>query len=326
MYGNGGESPPLVPVVRLPAGTAGDRPGRARRAAAGRADSAEGGAGLARRRLRLHGRSRPSPPRTAAPRSSTSSRAAPTTRSAATSTRSATCATRSAASRSRGAPVLVTGYDALADSSGSARRRAGRAARGPDRRPRRADRARLRVRLAARPRAARDGDLLDPRLVPAALGPDRDHRRLADRAVPGRADRSRRLDRLRADHRRALARGAREGQGQRGGRRGRDGDRRTRGRLLRHHGRGRPAGAGGDPAAVPAQHGLRRAADPAGRDARRDHAAAGDPRDDRAAARPPPPAPERPQRSPSGSAGRQASCATAAWPRLTRARDPRSRC
>ena len=111
----------------------------------------------------------------------------------------------------------VTGYDALYDSSGDGRRGPGRPARGGDRRRRRADRARLRVRLGAGARAARHGDLLGPRVVPAALGADRDHRRVADRAVPGRADRPRRVDRLRAADRRPLARGAREGPRERRG-------------------------------------------------------------------------------------------------------------
>ena len=75
--------------------------------------------------------------------------------------------------------------------------------------------------------------------------------------------------------------------------------------LLGHDRRGRPARADRAAAAVPAQHGLRRAADPAGGDARRDHPAAGDPRDDRAAARPPPDPPPRPQPRASGSAGRR---------------------
>ena len=51
--------------------------------------------------------------------------------------------------------------------------------------------------------------VVDPDHLPGRLGPDDGHRRLADRAVPDRADRPRRGDRLLAARRRALARGAR---------------------------------------------------------------------------------------------------------------------
>ena len=101
------------------------------------------------------------------------------------------------------------------------------------------------------------------------------HGRLADRAVPDRADRARRGDRLLAAGRLALARGARaRPQRRRGGAAG-DGDRRPRGGLQRHHRRDRPAGADRAAAAVPALDGLRRHADPARLDAGGDHAAAG---------------------------------------------------
>ena len=82
-------------------------------------------------------------------------------------------------------------------------------------------------------------------------------------------------DRLRAARRGALARGARpRAHGGRGGR-ARDGDRRPRRRLQRHHGRDRAARAGRAAAALPALGRLRRDADPADLDARRAHAAAG---------------------------------------------------
>ncbi len=104
------------------------------------------------------------------------------------------------------------------------RRGPGRAARGRDRRRRRAARARSSCSaraLALVPLAMAICSILVSFLL--LFGPHRDHRGLADRAVPGRADRARRVDRLRAAHRRALARGAREGpRGRRGGRR-RDG-------------------------------------------------------------------------------------------------------
>ena len=152
--------------------------------------------------------------------------------------------------------------------------RPGRAARGAARRPRRAARARVRVRLVPRVRADRDGDRLDPHDVPARLGADDGHRRLADRAVPRRADRARRGDRLRAARRRALARGARARARGRRGRRARDGDRRPRRRVQRHDRRDRPARAGRAAAAVPALGRLRRPAHPARQRRRRHHAAA----------------------------------------------------
>ena len=74
----------------------------------------------------------------------------------------------------------------------------------------------------------------------ARLGPDRGHRRLADRAVPDRADRPRRRDRLRAADRRALARGARARPRGRRGDRARDGDR----RAARSSSAGRPSPIG----------------------------------------------------------------------------------
>ena len=99
--------------------------------------------------------------------------------------------------------------------------------------------------------------------------------RLADRAVPDRADRPRCRDRLLADRRLALARGARAWAQRRRGHPEGDGDGRPRGRVQRHHRRDRPAGADRAAAAVPALDGLRRHADPARLDARGAHAAAG---------------------------------------------------
>ena len=65
-----------------------------------------------------------------------------------------------------------------------------------------------------------------------------------------------------------------------------DGARRAGRHLQRHRRRDRPAGPGRAAGAVPAQHRLRRPADPARQRAGGDHAAAGDPRHHRPAARP----------------------------------------
>ena len=65
----------------------------------------------------------------------------------------------------------------------------------------------------------------------------------------------------------------------------RDGDGRASRGVQRHDRRDRPVGDGGAAGAVPAEHGLRRAGDPTGRDARRDHAAPGRAVEVRAAAR-----------------------------------------
>ena len=194
--------------------------GRPRRAARAGARHEEG-VPRARRRLRLD-RRRDLRLATAGRPSSTPSPRAATTRSAATSRLSATSRQR-CATRPSPAPPCASPATTRSSTPRARPTRARRAARGGPRRRRGAARAHLRVRLLARARPAGDGDLLDPRLVPAAVGPDGDHRRLADRAVPRRADRPRRLDRLRAADRRALARGAREGPRRRRGRRGRDG-------------------------------------------------------------------------------------------------------
>ena len=158
---------------------------------------------------------------------------------------------------------------------GRGQRRHRRPARGGDRRLRRATRARLRVRLRARVRADRARDLVRAHDAPAPVGPDDGDRGLPRRAVPRRAHRPRRVDRLRAAHRRALARGAREGPDNEQSVAARDGDSRPRRRVLRHDRRHRPARADRPAAAVPAQRRLRRHAHPARRDARRDHPAAG---------------------------------------------------
>ena len=97
----------------------------------------------------------------------------------------------------------------------------------------------------------------------AVYGLTHDHRRLADRAVPGRADRPRRRDRLLAADRRALARGARARARGRRGDRARDGDGRPRRRLLRHDRRDRPARAVALPLPFLRSDRLRRHADPA---------------------------------------------------------------
>ena len=114
----------------------------------------------------------------------------------------------------------------------------------------------------------------------------RGDRGVGRRAVPDLADRAGRRDRLLAAHRDALARGGRRRpRPLRGGRRD-DGARRQGGHLQRHRRGHRPAGDGRAAGAVPAQHRLRRHADPADQRPRGDHAAAGGAGDGRAAARP----------------------------------------
>ena len=154
---------------------------------------------------------------------------------------------------------------------GRGRRRPQPPDRGAHRRLRRAPRPDLRLRLVPRRRAAPDGVRLDHDHVPPAPRPDRGHDGLADRPVPDRADRPGRRDRLLAHRRLALARGADPRRIRRGGRADRDGDRRPRRRLLGHHGRDRPSGADRASPSVPALDGLRRHADPARLDPRRDH-------------------------------------------------------
>ena len=177
--------------------------------------------------------------------------------------------------------------DGLRCAGGRERRRRGpgRARRGDHRRGRRARGAALRLRLVPRGRADRDGDRVDHDHVRAAARAHRADRRVADRAVPDRADRAGRRDRLRAARGLALARGARPRPQRRRGRAAGDGVGGPRRRVQRRHRRHRPARAGRAAAAVPALDGLRRDADPAGLDARRDHAAPGGARDGRPAAR-----------------------------------------
>ena len=173
-----------------------------------------------------------------------------------------------------GAPVHLTGYDALVEDSGEDARGSRHPDRGGGRRPGRPRGARFRVRVVPRARPDVHGDRVDHDHVPPPVGPHDLHRRLTDRAVPGRADRARRRDRLRAADRRALARGARARAHRGRGDPARDGDVRARGRVQRHDGRDRPAGARRPSPPVPAQRRLRRHADPARQHGRRDHAAA----------------------------------------------------
>ena len=88
------------------------------------------------------------------------------------------------------------------DHGGERERRDGRSERprrGADRRPRRADHPLLRLRDAAGgPAAARNRRVVDPEHVHARLDPHLRHRRVDRRAVPDRARRPRRRDRLRA--------------------------------------------------------------------------------------------------------------------------------
>ncbi len=107
------------------------------------------------------------------------------------------------------------------------------------------------------------------------LGLTEADRGLADRPVPDRPDRARRRDRLLADRRLALARGAHPRAQRRRGRAAGDGNRRAGRRLQRHHGGDRSAGPDRAASALPALDGLRRHADPAGLDPGRDHPAAG---------------------------------------------------
>ncbi len=87
--------------------------------------------------------------------------------------------------------------------------RAGRAGGGAAWRSRRAARAGLRLRVVPCADPDHDRDRLDPHDVPDRVGAYDGHRSLADRAVPDCADRPRRVDRLLAAGRHALARGAR---------------------------------------------------------------------------------------------------------------------
>ena len=172
-----------------------------------------------------------------------------------------------------GAPVHVTGFDALAEESGGNNDGPGVARRGGDRRDRRAARAAVRVRLRAGGRPARDGGGVDHDQLRAAARADRADRGVAGRAVPDRADRARRGDRLLAAGRVALARGARARPHRRRGGAAGDGVRRPRRRVQRPHRRDRAVRAVRAAGAVPALDGLRRDADPARLDRRRHHAA-----------------------------------------------------
>ena len=127
------------------------------------------------------------------------------------------------------------------------RRRGGRqqrARRDAVRRTRGAGRAPVRLRVLPGLHAAADRGGLDPHDVPAAASDHLCDRRVLHRRVPDRPGRARRRDRLLAAPRDPMARGARQGQGQPRGRGRRDGDRRPRRAVQRHHRRHRPARAG----------------------------------------------------------------------------------
>ena len=89
-------------------------------------------------------------------------------------------------------------------------------------------------------------------------------------------------------------------------------------RLQRHDGRDRPAGAGRAAAAVPAQHRLRRHADPAGQHAGGDHAAAGGAVEGRASGSTGRTGAPTTAPAARGRAGPSSSCATAGSPRAAR--------
>ena len=124
----------------------------------------------------------------------------------------------------------------------------------------RAPRPHLRLPLLHGDRAAADGSRRGPDHLPARLADRHRHRRLRDRAVPGRADRARDRDRLRAARRRPLARGtpAAEHDERRGGAE-RDAARRLRRRLQRHDRGDLAARAARRADPGPAQHRHRRA-------------------------------------------------------------------
>ena len=104
--------------------------------------------------------------------------------------------TRTAA---RETTVHVTGHDAIMEANQSGETgRPERPRRGADRRPRRADHPLLRLRDAARgPAADCDRGVVDPEHLHARLDPHLHHGRVDRRAVPDRARRPRRRDRLR---------------------------------------------------------------------------------------------------------------------------------
>ena len=323
MYGNGGETLPLVPVVKLPEGKTVDSAGRARPAAQDRGHREEdrarlagGGLRLDRRPgVRLRGR-----PHRVRVRVHPAQRR-PVRRQHRGDARAARRAGRGHGGGRPGAPDRLRRPVRLL---GRGRRRARRAAGGGAGRRGRAGGAGVRVRLRAGLRAAGHGHLLDPGLVPAAVRADGDHRGVADRAVPGGAGGPGHLDRLRAAGGGALARGARARQGGRRRRGRRDDHGRPRRGVLGHHRGRRPAGADRAAAAVPAQHGLRRDDHPAGGHAGRDHAAAGGAGHDRPAARPAAHPPQRPQRALLAGLGRghrappRASPPRSPWPSWSR--------
>ena len=183
--------------------------------------------------------------------------------------------------RRRGGPAA--GHDGAGDRPRPARggvdarreRRAERAARGGDRRARRARDPALRLRHAAGGADAdRRRDRGDPQHVHADLDPDLHHQRLDHRAVPDRARRARRGDRLRAADDLPLPRRAARGRGRRDRARRDDDARGPLGDRLRLDRGGRPALAGHPAAAVHPLDGHRRDADPRRLGDRRDHAAA----------------------------------------------------
>ena len=263
----GGPHAPLVPVVTLPAGTPVSSPPCCSGLRASRVTLPAALPGAASPSSPPPATGRSSPP-TAAPRSCSPTRGR-TNEPFGNNTQGRQA--RSGGARRRhlgGAPVHLSGLDALQDQT---RRRNGPGvlARGDARRPRRARRARLRVRLLPRLRADADGPPGDHDDLPPGLGPHDDHRRLPDRGVPDRADRTGRRHRLLAAGGGPLARGA-------GPRHQGDAaivramaDRRPRRRLQRHHRRHRPPRPDRAAVALPAHVGYRRHADPADERGRR---------------------------------------------------------
>ena len=282
--GTGGNTAPLLPVVTLPAGQSVDSPqvrGELEQLDAGSSGRSPG------RASRRMGRpvTRRSSPRTGARRSRSSTAARP---GFGVRREPAGREGRERGAQGRDGRRAAGPPDRLRRAvRGLGRRQRGPrpADRGRGRRRRRAGGADLRVRLVPGDPAARGRDRVDHDHVPAPARADRADERVADRAVPDRAARPGRRDRLLADRRLTLARGARaRAHGRRGDPEG-DGDGRPGGGVQRDHRGDRPARAGRAAAAVPALDGLRRDADPAGLDAGRDHAAAGRAGEGRVAAR-----------------------------------------
>ena len=155
--------------------------------------------------------------------------------------------------------------------------RSERIARGGDRRTRRARDPALRLRHAAGGRdAVARGDRVDPEHVHARLGADVRRRRLDRRAVPHRARRPRRRDRLRPLDDLPLPRGAAARPGLRRRRHHDDAARRPLRDRLGLDRRRRPPEHARDTAAVHPLDRHRRDADSGGVGDRRDHAAARD--------------------------------------------------